>query len=137
MEERLEQLEDEWKEDIHNKSSLKYLNHMKVGTVHHLYSTARHNMIDRQRAEIKARFLTGTYTLQGNRAAFNLFKVNPTCKMCKQSQLPETREHVISVCSTYYDERSSFNTKVISLLPEMKSTLIHLFSDNDLSPILC
>ena len=84
------QLEDEWREDINNKSSLKYLNHMKVkvGTVHHLYSTARHNMIDRQRADIKARFLTGTYTLQGNRA----FKVDPTCKMCKQE--PETREHV-------------------------------------------
>ena len=126
------QLEEQWKEDITNKSSLKYLNYMKVkvGIVHHLYSTVRNNKTDIQRAELKARFLTGTYTLQGNRAAFNQFKVDPTCKICKQE--PESREHVISVCSTYHDKRSSFKTNVTSLLPEIQSKLAHIFTDNDL-----
>ena len=66
-----------WKEDI--KSSLKYLSpdSVKVGKVHQIYAYVNNSTFDVRRAEIKARLLTGTYTLQANRARYNQFKVNP------------------------------------------------------------
>ena len=42
---------------------------------------------------MKAKFLTGTYTLQSNKAKFNQFCVNPQCPLCKK--LPGTREQFI------------------------------------------
>ena len=39
-----------------------------------------------RRAEIKARLLTGTYTLQSNRAKFNQYNVSPICKLCKKKK---------------------------------------------------
>ena len=86
-------VEESWRNDIASKSSLKYLNpeSVKVGKVHQIYSSVRSNTLDVRRAEVKARLLTGTYTLQSNRAKFNQYKVSPTCQLCKVD--PETREH--------------------------------------------
>ena len=65
--------ESQWRQDIETKSSLKYLNPevVRVGKVHQIYSSVRDNIHDVRRAKMKARFLTGTYTLQSNRARFN------------------------------------------------------------------
>ena len=66
-------IEKQWRDDIESKSSLKYLNPdaVRVGKVHHVYASVRNNIHDVRRAEVKARLLTGTYTLQSNRAKFN------------------------------------------------------------------
>ena len=42
-------------------------------------------------AEVKARILTNTYTLQSNRAKYNQHRVNDTCQLCKTGT--EDREH--------------------------------------------
>ena len=70
-------VEAQWTYEISEKSSLKYLNpqSVKAGSAHHIYSTVRPNIEDVKRAEIKARILTGTYTLQSNRAKFNQYQV--------------------------------------------------------------
>ena len=87
-----------WKSDITNKSSTKFINAdvLKVGASHHVWSTVRNNVHDSRRTQIKCRLLTGTYILQANRAEFNQFVVNPTCKL--YSALPETRQHFIAEC---------------------------------------
>ena len=89
-------IEKSWREDIASKSSLKYLNPeaVRVGKVHQIYSS----VLDVRRAEVKARLLTGTYTLQSNKAKFNQHKVSPTCQLCESG--PETREHFLATCST-------------------------------------
>ena len=61
---------------------------VKAGSVYQMYSTVRPNIIDVQRAELKAKFRTGTYTLQENRSAFNKFKMDPICKLYKQDHEP-------------------------------------------------
>ena len=124
-------VEASWAEDINNKSSLKYINpsSLTMGTSHHIYSTVRNNQKYIQRAEVKARFLTGTYTLQGNRAAFNQHNVDPTCKLCKKE--PETREHAISRCTIYDAQRSNFKINISALLPETRPMLSHVFNNDE------
>ena len=72
-------IELSWKNDIERKSSLKYLNpnSVKAGKCHQISASVRNSVFDVRRAEIKARLLTGPYTLQSNRAKFNQFNVNP------------------------------------------------------------
>ena len=68
-----------WTDDIQQKPSLKYFNphSLRVGKVHNSYSSVKCNSRNIQRAEIKSRLLTGTYTLHSNRAAFNQHRVDP------------------------------------------------------------
>ena len=47
--------------------------------------------------------MTGTYTLQVNRAKFNQSEVDPTCMLCRQD--PETTEHFLLTCPTLEDVR--------------------------------
>ena len=109
-----------WKQDIEEKSSLKYVNTdlLKVGKSHHVWSTTRNSIHDSRRAQIKSKLLTGTYILQGNRAAFNQYQVNSTCKLC--SAAPETRQHFISECDFLEKERIDY----IEKLQKLKSLLI-------------
>ena len=98
-------VEASWKEEAENKTSVKYLNQdkLKVGQCHPVWGTVRSNILDNKRAQLKCKLLTGTYILQGNRAAFNQYTVDPTCKLCGEA--PETRQHFISECSTFDSER--------------------------------
>ena len=100
-------------QDIENKPSLKYVNTdaLKVGKSHHVWSTVRNSVHDSRKAQLKSKLLTGTYILQGNRAAFNQYQVNSTCKLC--SAAPETRQHFISECAFLQTERSSYTNKLL------------------------
>ena len=93
-----EAVDQQWHDDIKSKSSLRYLNPgaVKIGKVHQVYASVRKNTYDVRRAEVKVRLLTGTYTLQSNRAKFNQYNVCPTYQLCNKN--PETREHFITVC---------------------------------------
>ena len=106
-------IEANWDMDIKNKTSLKYINKdsLKVGKCHHVWSTVRNSIYDSRRAQLKCRLLTGTYILQGNRAGFNQYQVNPTCRLC--SVAPENRQHFISECSFLNPERSDYIEKLL------------------------
>ena len=108
-----EAIESGWERDIRSKTSLKYINTdtLKVGKCHHVWSTVLSSIHDSRRAQLKCRLLTGTYILQGNRAAFNQYQVDPTCRLCSVS--PETRQHFISECSFLNPERSAFIEKLL------------------------
>ena len=107
-------VETQWKEEILTKTSLKYLNpeSVKPGQSHLMYRSVRPNQIDVKRAEVKVRLLTGTYTLQSNRAVFNQFSVDPTCKMCKDG--PETRTHFVATCQALQTTRNKYQAKTQS-----------------------
>ena len=82
---------------------------MKVGKKHPIWSTVRNSLIDNKRAQLKCKVFTGTYILQGNRAAFNQYTVDTTCKLCLAA--PETRQHFIAECSAYTPEREVYVEK--------------------------
>ena len=104
-----------WREDIESKSTLRYLNpdSVKVGRVHQVYAYVNNSTFDIRRAEMKARLLTGTYTLQATRARFNQFCVNPQCPLCKQE--PENRVHFLVICQTLKDIRFPYIKKIRDL----------------------
>ena len=107
-------IEAKWHDDLKEKSSLKYINpnSLKVGKTHPVWSTVRNSITDNKRAQLKCKVLTGTYTLQGNRAAFNQYTVDATCKLCLAA--PETRQHFIAECSAYTHERETYVEKLRS-----------------------
>ena len=108
-----EATESGWERDIRSKTSLKYINinALKVGKCHHVWSTVRSSIHDSRGTQLKCRLLTGTYILQGNRAAFNQYQVDPTCRLCSLS--PETRQHFVSECFFLSPERSAFIEKLL------------------------
>ena len=105
-------VETQWREDISSRSSLKYINpeSVKVGKAHHVWSSVHNNLHDSHRGQLKSLILTGTYTLQSNRAVFNQFAVDPTCKLCDKS--PETRQHFLAECQTLQHVRQKFFTRI-------------------------
>ena len=114
-------VENQWRTDIESKSSLQYLNPeaVKIGKVHQMYAAVRNNIQDVRRAEIKARLLTGTYTLQSNRAKFNQYNVSPICQLCNKN--PETREHFLTCCETLQNIRSVYHSKIRSLFEDKQT----------------
>ena len=110
--------ETEWKKDVQDKSSirLRYVNPdvLRVGKCHTIWSTVRNNVTERRRAQLKCKLLTGSYILQANRAVFNQFQVDPTCKLCCAA--PETPQHYIAECFAFEMERDSFKQKVTQRL---------------------
>ena len=98
--------EAEWKSDIEQKSSLKYVNPetIGVGKCHPILSTVRNNLANSRRAQLKCKLL------QGNRAVFNQYQVDPTCKLC--SAAPESPQHFLAECPVFESERDSFKQKM-------------------------
>lgn len=123
-----ESVEALWKSDISSKSSTKYVNPdaLKVGSHHHIWSTVRNNVHDSKRAQLKCKLLTGSYILQANRAAFNQYTVNPSCKLC--SSAPETRQHFIGEC-VFFDADRKFYIGKLQLNPALSNVKISQFQD--------
>ena len=94
--------------EAEQKTSLKFLNvkNCQIGTTHQVWATAQPHQRDVNRATIKARILTGCYTLQANKAKFNQNAVNPTCLLCKEGA--ETREHFVSTCKRTKEVRDPY-----------------------------
>ena len=100
--------ESQWSADLESKSSLKYVNPhiLKTGKYHRIWATVRNSVNDSRRAQFMCRLLTGTYILQGNRAASNQYAVDSTCQLCLCA--PETRQHFICECIFLEPERCQY-----------------------------
>ena len=105
-------IENSWKNEINCKSSLKYLNQdiLSVGKPHPIWASVRYNIQDRKRAELKVKLLAGSYALQANRANFNQFTVNSTCKLSNAG--PEDREHFLARCTFLESIRYHYRQKL-------------------------
>ncbi|MES9883383.1 MAG: reverse transcriptase family protein, partial [Sedimenticola sp.] len=123
-----EHTDESWREEIATKSSLKYVDteSIEAGRPHHVYSSVRNNVFDVHRAEIKVKLLTGTYTLQSNRAAFNQYSVDPTCQLCKHA--PETRQHFLAECVTLEPFRAPYISNLRTIITSVDTQNIMLES---------
>ena len=64
-------------------------------------------------AIVKARILTGTYTLQANKHRFNQFEIEPTCLLCGSA--PENRSHFLLHCPSLNHVRSRILDGIVDI----------------------
>ena len=86
--------------DIRTKKSLGYLstNSLRVGLPHLIWRDIQAG--GQVRSIVRARILTGTYTLQSNQYTFSNKTVNPTCLHCQLED--EDIHHVVCRCPAFY-----------------------------------
>lgn len=103
-------------EEVKIKSSLNYISKrtLEVGKVAPLWESARYSPSDSHKASVKAKFLTGTYRTQVNRAKFNQATLDPTCKLCHGGR--EDREHIILTCTALRHLREPFLQELFSFI---------------------
>ena len=89
--------------DIRSKKSLCYLQtrSLWIGTVHSVWKGIE-TVREVKRCIVKARILTGTYTLQAHRNIFS-GKVDPTCPHCQLE--PEDLRHMLCRYPAFYEDR--------------------------------
>ena len=107
-------------EELTNKSSLRYLalQEHPLDEPHPLYKHLGPDPHEIEKAAIKARLLTGTYTLQANRYKFNQNEIDKTCELCKLET--EDREHFILNCTALEKTRQKDLQKLLEITPELK-----------------
>ena len=99
-------------QDAITKSTLRFINIdlLLPGKVHPVWAHVYNNTRDTVRARIKAKLLTGSYTLQSNRARFNNNSVNPTCLLCGTED--EDTVHFLTACPSLAATRQKFTTRL-------------------------
>ena len=89
----------------------------KPGKPHPILCVPVKSARDAARYPVQLKLITGTYVLQSNRSAFNKSEVDPTCKLCEQSD--ETLEHFILQCPELSGRRdpilNDINCELVSL----------------------
>ena len=107
-------------EEQKSKTSLRYLTLQQhpMDEPHPIYKYTGSDPHEIEKAAIKARILTGTYTLQANRHKFNQYEVDKTCELCAQEA--EDREHFILRCSALQEARQKHLSKLLELVPNPK-----------------
>ncbi len=99
-----------------DKSSLRWISHasLKVGQCHPIWDTCPKSVHHIQAATIRARLLTGRYSVQSLRARFNQNEVNPTCRVCGLQS--ETITHMIVSCPALASIRQPYFSRISELL---------------------
>ena len=98
------------------KSSLKYLNtdHFSFKSAHHLWPNYGCSSRKRVAASFRAKFITGSYILQTNRARFNQNAVDPTCPLCHLAE--EDLPHLLFNCPALQGQRDKLLTRIKKLM---------------------
>ena len=106
-------------EEIKNKTSLKHLalQENPLDEPHPIYKHTGSDPYEIERAAIKVRLLTGTYTLQANKHKYNQHEVDKTCELCRAGT--EDREHFILSCTALHEARQKHLPKLLELIPEL------------------
>ena len=101
-----------WLEDLYTKSetysSLKYIEPRLELPQRPLqvWRTGRNDALSTKQAIVKARLLTVTYRLQGNRSVFNQYANKATCQLCGQGD--ENRLHFMVQCRALHATRAPY-----------------------------
>ena len=117
-------------EELKNTTSLKYLalQENPLDEPHSLYKYTGSDPYEIEKASIKARLLTGTYTLQANKHKYNQHEVDKTCELCKSET--EDREHFILGCSALDEARQKHLPKLIPELTGRNSIILQCILDS-------
>ena len=90
---------------VSNYKSLEFLTEgINIGKVHPMLTTSV-NARDICCLPSRIKIATGTYILQSKRAAFNSYKMDPTCRLCNQEE--ETVTHFLITCNTLQNARKA------------------------------
>lgn len=116
-----------WDEEITSKSLTKYI--QVHGLANNLWKVSESRVHDMQRAEIKARLLTGTYIQQSNTARFNQNCVSLICRMCKEDG--ETMENLLVRCTALRSIRQE-NLLKLQAIAAVDISYQTIVQDNDL-----
>ena len=105
-------------QEARKRSSLKYLDlgNCKIGRPHPLWDSTTPLPRDVTRAAVKAKLITGTYTLQCHRAMYsqNKNQRDSYCQLCQEE--PENREHFLVRCTALFATRSPYLQQLKELL---------------------
>ena len=77
-----------------------------------------HRSKDVKKAQVKAKLITNTYSLQSLRAKYNQHAVKPTCIICNEGD--EDIEHFILKCKGLNTTRMMYLKKLQSLINSIK-----------------
>ena len=122
-----------WEEYIEFRASLynslRYINIGKysIGKSHLSISSVKPSIMDVRRVSTKLRLLTGTYTLQSNRAIANQHH-DPTCLLCHTE--PETRAHMLFNCPALNAKRKQLWSYLRGVTIEVIQVDLDSISDN-------
>ena len=92
---------------------------MPIGKPHNLWKVVNSRTFEVRKAEVKARVLTETYTLQSKAAKYNKNETTPTCQLCENAV--EDTEHFVLHCPATHDVRA----KHMSTLTQYCSNITH------------
>ena len=115
------------------KSTLRFLHPMSMNceTVHNVWANTGLDSISIMEANVKARLLTGVYTLQSNRSRFNKYEVSAICPLC-MDEIEDT-EHFLLQCASTDTVRNQFIPKLRTLLYDFNHEIGNLvFSNNSM-----
>ncbi|CAG2257637.1 unnamed protein product [Mytilus edulis] len=119
---------DYWKNililEARTKVSMKMLNvdNFKVGVVHNIWESSGSELLSVKRACVKAKIISGTYTLQADRAKFNGNRTSSLCPLCfKQS---EDLMHFLIKCNSLEGVRRKFIMLLRNLLNDKINALL-------------
>ncbi|VDI66868.1 Hypothetical predicted protein [Mytilus galloprovincialis] len=102
---------------------------MNCGTVHNFWANTGLDSISIMKANVKARLLTGVYTLQSNRSRFNKYEVSAICPLC-MDEIEDTEHFLLQFASTD-TVRNQFIPKLRTLLYDFNHEIGNLvFSNN-------
>ena len=120
------------REEASLKSSLRYLDTSlcDLRHPHRIWTSTGSNPAEAKKAVQKVKLLSGTYTLQSNKAVFNQFQVVATCPLCKSAA--EDRLHFVLECPTLDLIRNKYMPNIAQLIPDFTS----FNRDQQLSAIL-
>ena len=118
----------ELKENAKTKSSLSLLDlqHVSFRAPHHLWPNRGASSRTRVAASYRAKFISGSYILQSNRAKFNQFTVNPTCPLCNNGN--EDMTHLLLICPKLQHTRKRHLKNIKTLFHKLQ---IDTPTDND------
>ncbi|CAG2204057.1 unnamed protein product [Mytilus edulis] len=97
--------EKQWLVEKENKTTMQYLdiNQQPIGKPHQIWQLVPNTTIEVKKAEIKARLITRTYTLQSDREKFTRGRESDKCLLCETSR--EDTHHFLITCTALKMER--------------------------------
>ncbi|VDI15366.1 Hypothetical predicted protein [Mytilus galloprovincialis] len=105
-----------------------------IGNAHQIWKSVPNCHIEVKKAEVKARLLTGTYTLQVNKAKFSNNKETAKCKMCLNDT--EDLEHFLLLCDSLDRRRTEKTLDHSKVLYRKKGTYKDLEKDGLLMKLI-
>ncbi|VDI80532.1 Hypothetical predicted protein [Mytilus galloprovincialis] len=105
---------EKWEMEKSEKSTMKYINikARPIGNPHQIWKFTSNNTLEVKKAEIKAKLITRTYTLQVDRAKFSRNVEQDMCLLCNSAT--EDTEHFMLECNALKTEREKHLTTLKS-----------------------